>query len=142
MYPILFNYKIITIGSYGLLLGAAFYTSFLLCEREFKLKGINPELAYKLLIAVIPSAVIGAKLFHIFENLDEFMAAPSDMIFSGAGLSVYGGFVLSFILRSFHVSIFGLLNAFFVHLFISKRSISFLKSSMSLKSRKTQAKSK
>lgn len=101
MYPILFNYKIITIGSYGLLLGAAFYTSFLLCEREFKLKGINPELAYKLLIAVIPSAVIGAKLFHIFENLDEFLAAPSDMIFSGAGLSVYGGFVLSFIVAIF-----------------------------------------
>lgn len=101
MYPILFNYKIITIGSYGLLLGAAFYTSFLLCEREFRLKGINPELAYKILIAVIPSAVIGAKLFHILENMDEFLAAPSDMIFSGAGLSVYGGFVLSFIVAIF-----------------------------------------
>jgi phosphatidylglycerol:prolipoprotein diacylglycerol transferase len=101
MYPILFNYKIITIGSYGLLLGAAFYTSFLLCEREYKLKGINPELAYKILIAVIPSAVIGAKLFHILENLEEFMASPSEMIFSGAGLSVYGGFVLSFIVATF-----------------------------------------
>ncbi|HPF05607.1 MAG TPA: prolipoprotein diacylglyceryl transferase [Spirochaetota bacterium] len=101
MYPILFNYKIITIGSYGLLLGAAFYTSFLLCEREYKLKGINPELAYKILIAVIPSAVIGAKIFHILENLDEFMTAPADMIFSGAGLSVYGGFVLSFIVAIF-----------------------------------------
>lgn len=101
MYPILFNYKIITIGSYGLLLGAAFYISFLLCEREYKLKGIDTELAYKILIAVIPSAVIGAKLFHIFENLDEFLAAPADMIFSGAGLSVYGGFVLSFIVAIF-----------------------------------------
>ncbi|HOP29614.1 MAG TPA: prolipoprotein diacylglyceryl transferase [Spirochaetota bacterium] len=101
MYPILFNYKIITIGSYGLLLGAAFYTSFLLCEREYKLKGINPELAYKILIAVIPSAVIGAKIFHILENLDEFMTVPADMIFSGAGLSVYGGFVLSFIVAIF-----------------------------------------
>lgn len=97
MYPILFNYKIITIGSYGLLLGAAFYIAFLLLEREFKLRGINPELAYKLLIAIIPSAVIGAKLFHIFENMSEFLASPADMIFSGAGLSVYGGFVLSFI---------------------------------------------
>ncbi len=101
MYPILFNYKIITIGSYGLLLGAAFYTSFLLAEREYKLKGINPELAYKILIAVIPCAVIGAKLFHILENLDEFLSAPADMIFSGAGLSVYGGFVLSFIVVMF-----------------------------------------
>ena len=97
MYPILFNYKLITIGSYGLLLGLAFYISFLLLEREFKLKNIDPELAYKLLIVIIPSAIIGAKLFHIFENFNEFLSAPSAMIFSGAGLSVYGGFVLSFI---------------------------------------------
>lgn len=97
MYPILFNYKMITIGSYGLLLGIAFYLGFLLTEREFKLKNIDPDLAYKLLIVVIPSAIIGAKMFHIFENFSEFMSSPSSMIFSGAGLSVYGGFVLSFI---------------------------------------------
>ncbi len=97
MYPILFNYKLITIGSYGLLLGTAFYIGFLLLEREFTLKKIDPELAYKLLIVVIPSAIIGAKIFHIFENFSEFLSAPSAMIFSGAGLSVYGGFVLSFI---------------------------------------------
>ncbi len=97
MYPILFNYKLITIGTYGLLLGTAFYIGFLLLEREFALKKIDVELAYKLLIVVIPSAIIGAKMFHVFENFSEFLSAPSAMIFSGAGLSVYGGFVLSFI---------------------------------------------
>lgn len=97
MYPILFNYKLITIGSYGLLLGLAFYISFLLLEREFTINKIDPELAYKLLIVIIPSAIIGAKIFHIFENFNEFLSSPSAMIFSGAGLSVYGGFVLSFI---------------------------------------------
>jgi len=97
MYPILFSYKLITIGSYGLLLGAAFYISFLLIEREFQMKKIDPELAYKLLIAIIPSAIIGAKLFHILDNFSEFLSAPFSMIFSGAGLSVYGGFILSFI---------------------------------------------
>jgi len=96
MYPILFNYKIITIGSYGLLLGAAFYIAFLIAEREYKIRGIDPELAYKVLIATIPSAIIGAKIFHILENLSEFKQDPFGMIFSGAGLSVYGGFVLSF----------------------------------------------
>lgn len=97
MYPILFNYKMITIGSYGLLLGIAFYLAFLLTEREFRLKDIDPDLAYKLLIVIIPSAIIGAKVFHIFENFEEFVSSPASMIFSGAGLSVYGGFVLSFI---------------------------------------------
>ncbi len=97
MYPIIFNYKFITIGSYGLLLGLAFYLPFLFMEREYKRTGIDPDLAYRILITVIPSAIIGAKLFHILENLGSFRKDPMDMIFSGAGLSVYGGFVLSFI---------------------------------------------
>lgn len=100
MYPVLFNYKLITIGTYGLLLGTAFYLAFLLAEREFKIRGKNPDLAYKLLIAVIPSAIIGAKIFHILDNLSEFSKDPAGMIFSGAGLSVYGGFLLSFLVAA------------------------------------------
>ena len=97
MYPTFFSYKFITIGSFGLLLGAAFFIAFLLLEREFTLKKIDPELAYKILITVIPSAIIGAKIFHIIENFSEFLADPFGVVFSGAGLSVYGGFILSFI---------------------------------------------
>lgn len=100
MYPIIFNYKLITIGTYGLLLGTAFYLGFLLAEREFKIQGKDPDLAYKLLIAIIPSAIIGAKIFHIFDNITEFLKDPAAMIFSGAGLSVYGGFLLSFIVAA------------------------------------------
>jgi len=98
MYPILFNYKFINIGSYGLMLGLAFYMAFLLTERELTIRGKDPELAYKLLLVIIPSAIVGAKLFHIFENMPEFLRDPKGMIFSGAGLSVYGGFILAFLL--------------------------------------------
>ncbi len=98
MYPILFNYKFINIGSYGLMLGLAFYLAFLLTERELVIRGKDPELAYKLLLVIIPSAIVGAKIFHIFENMGEFLRDPKGMIFSGAGLSVYGGFILAFLL--------------------------------------------
>jgi phosphatidylglycerol:prolipoprotein diacylglycerol transferase len=37
--------------------------------------------------------VIGSKLFHILENLDQFMRAPADMIFSTGGLTFYGGLI-------------------------------------------------
>ncbi|MCL1833665.1 MAG: prolipoprotein diacylglyceryl transferase [Leptospirales bacterium] len=97
MYPTFFTYKFITIGSFGLLLGAAFFIAFLLLEREFILKSIDPELAYKILITIIPSAIVGAKIFHVIENFTEFLADPFGILFSGAGLSVYGGFILSFI---------------------------------------------
>ncbi len=93
MYPIIFQYKFLTIGGYGIMLGLAFYLSFLLVEREFKLRGIPSDLAYKLLLAAIPSAIIGAKLFHIIDYFDEFLNDPVDMIFSGSGLTVYGGYI-------------------------------------------------
>lgn len=98
MYPILFSYKFINIGSYGLMLGLAFYLAFLLTERELTVRGKDPELAYKLLLVIIPSAIVGAKIFHILENMGEFLRDPRGMIFSGAGLSVYGGFILAFLL--------------------------------------------
>ncbi len=105
MYPILFNYKFITIGGYGLMLGIGFYGAFLLMERELGLMGKNPELAYKILLGAIPSGIIGSKLFHILEHIDQFLSNPRDMIFSGAGLSAYGGFVMAFIVSFFIIKL-------------------------------------
>ncbi len=95
MYPLLFSYGVISIGGYGILLGLAFYLGFLVGEREFKLNDKDPELAYKLFLVAIPSGIVGAKIFHIFEHLGEFQRDPVAMIFSGAGLSVYGGLILA-----------------------------------------------
>jgi phosphatidylglycerol:prolipoprotein diacylglycerol transferase len=35
--------------------------------------------------------LLGAKLFDIFENWSDFLEHPSDYIFSGGGLTFYGG---------------------------------------------------
>lgn len=95
MFPIIWKYKMLTIGGYGVMLGLGFYIGFLLSEREFRIRNLDPELAYKLLLTVIPCGIIGAKIFHILDNMNAFLQAPMDMIFSGAGLSAYGGFVLA-----------------------------------------------
>ena len=97
MFPILYQYKFISIGGYGVMLGLGFYLAFLLFERELKLRDINPELAYKILLVAIPAGIIGSKVFHILEHMDEFAQYPMEMIFSGAGLSAYGGFILAFL---------------------------------------------
>lgn len=39
--------------------------------------------------------VLGSKLFHILENLDQFLRAPADMIFSTGGLTFYGGLIIA-----------------------------------------------
>ena len=37
--------------------------------------------------------LLGAKLFDIFENWSDFLEHPSDYIFSGGGLTFYGGLI-------------------------------------------------
>jgi prolipoprotein diacylglyceryltransferase len=63
MYPILFQYKFISIGGYGVMLGIGFYLAFLLFERELKLRDMDPELAYRILLAAIPGGIVGSSFF-------------------------------------------------------------------------------
>jgi len=37
---------------------------------------------------------LGARLFHILENLDQFFRSPADMIFTTGGFTFYGGLIL------------------------------------------------
>ena len=37
---------------------------------------------------------LGARLFHILENLDQFFRSPADMIFTSGGFTFYGGLIL------------------------------------------------
>ena len=97
MYPILFSFWRLSISLYGIMLGIAFYLGFLIGEREFKLRGKDPELAYILFLVSIPSAIIGAKLFHIMDHFGEFMRDWTGILFSGSGLSVYGGLVMALV---------------------------------------------
>jgi len=39
--------------------------------------------------------IVGSKLFHILENLDDFMLDPAGMIFSTGGLTFYGGLLVA-----------------------------------------------
>ena len=97
MFPILFQYKFITIGGYGVMLGIGIYLAYLLFERELTLRKMDPEIAYKILLVAIPAGIIGSKVFHIMDHWEEFAADPMGMIFSGTGLSIYGGLVFAFL---------------------------------------------
>jgi phosphatidylglycerol:prolipoprotein diacylglycerol transferase len=47
-----------------------------------------------LLVVVLVAGVIGARLFHILEHTDQFMADPASMIFTRSGLSIFGGLIV------------------------------------------------
>ncbi len=51
------------------------------------------ELIGTMTIIAAVVGVAGSKLFHVLENLDQFMRSPADMVFSTGGLTFYGGLI-------------------------------------------------
>ncbi len=83
----------------------AIIAAYLKYREQARNKGRNPEWAeeemhpYQLTgnIAVIAalSGIIGAKLFHNLENLNEFMSDPLGALLSFSGLTFYGGLIMA-----------------------------------------------
>jgi phosphatidylglycerol:prolipoprotein diacylglycerol transferase len=51
------------------------------------------DIVSNLTIAVMLAGIVGARIFHILEHIDSFLASPWEMIFSRSGLSVFGGLI-------------------------------------------------
>jgi phosphatidylglycerol---prolipoprotein diacylglyceryl transferase len=111
MYPEILHIGPITIYSYGLMLGITFIVASYLFTLELKRVGLNPNIATEVTLFALVFGIIGAKLFHVFENWTEFVDNPV-MVFSPAGLTFYGGFLLA---------------VFAIYLYLRKKKISFLK---------------
>lgn len=101
MIPTLFEIPIfggIPIHSFGLMMAIAFLTSSFVLKRLFKNAGINPEIAEQVILIAAIGGLAGSKLYYLlFEAFDRFVKHPWEMIFSGAGLTWYGGFVVAMI---------------------------------------------
>ena len=53
------------------------------------------ELAWPILFIAVIAGILGAKVFHWFENWDEFMADPLGSLISFSGLTFYGGLIVA-----------------------------------------------
>lgn len=93
MYPELFKIGPITIHSFGVMAMLGFLACTLLLRREYARMKINPDHANNIIIAAIIGGFVGARLYFIIEHWSDFLADPVDMIFSGAGLVWFGGFL-------------------------------------------------
>lgn len=49
------------------------------------------------------AGIVGAKLFSVFENFEAFIMDPIGELFSGSGLTVYGGYLLAFLVVSRYI---------------------------------------
>lgn len=61
-----------------------------------------------LMLLVGIMGVIGARLFSVLENWDDFVADPIGQLFSGSGLTVFGGLIVGFIAGYIYIKRLGL----------------------------------
>jgi phosphatidylglycerol---prolipoprotein diacylglyceryl transferase len=86
------------VSPYGITMALAFYSAFLLIEREFPRVGLKVQLGDYILLAGVVGGIVGAKIAYVIEirNSPEFMRGSLfSHLFSGAGLTWYGGFILA-----------------------------------------------
>ncbi len=105
------NPQLFILSSKGNILGAFIGAAYGYYEKQReaqKLKGKTPtqvtqtvhahEHMGNILGLAAVGGVLGAKLFHNLENLDEFFANPIEALFSFSGLTFYGGLIVAAVL--------------------------------------------
>ena len=97
MYPYLLEIGPITIASFGAMVALGFLAALYVLNRDLKRKGLDEELGSTLVTTGMVGGLVGAKLyFVIFETPpDRDWAEIFDLIFSGYGLTWYGGFAVA-----------------------------------------------
>ena len=94
MYPELFKIGPFTVYSYGLMLGIAFIVASYILTKEIERRKMDPNIATEVTLIAIIFGIIGAKLFHLFENWEAFVSHPLKMAFSPGGLTFHGGLLV------------------------------------------------
>jgi phosphatidylglycerol---prolipoprotein diacylglyceryl transferase len=97
---------------YGIIMGTAALLGLYLAVREGKRQGIDTDKLLDMMIWVLPSAIIGARLYYVFFEWEYYATHPEDIlaVWKG-GLAIHGGLIAAFLVG---------------YLYIRKHKLSFL----------------
>lgn len=97
--PYSFNLFGLEIYFYGVIIALGFILAALYCAKRAKEFGLSSDELYELVIWLIPTCIIGARLYYVLFKLDYFIANP-DRIFAlrDGGLAIYGGIIAGIII--------------------------------------------
>lgn len=92
--PIAFKLGPLTVHWYGIILGTAALVGLLLAIREGKRYKISPDFFMDLLLIGVPSAIVGARLYYVAFQWDEYKnnLLKIFMIWEG-GIAIYGALI-------------------------------------------------
>lgn len=87
---------------YGLLIGFGFMLAVLITYFRAPKYNIDPDFILTLTIWIIPSAIIGARLYYVIFSWDDFSGNLSKIFdIRSGGLAVHGGLIMCFIVGYF-----------------------------------------
>lgn len=102
--PVAFSLGPLNVHWYGIILGSAALIGLWLAVREAERLGMNSELLLDMMIWVIPSAIVGARLYYVLFEWEHYSLHPEDIIavWKG-GLAIHGGLIGAFAAGYFFV---------------------------------------
>lgn len=103
MFPVLLKLGPITIYSFGAMLALAFLAATQVTSKELERRGYEGDLASKMVIYAVVGGLLGARLWSIWNDWDEFLQRPMHVLLSGSGLVFYGGLVGGSVAVSFFI---------------------------------------
>lgn len=79
---------------YGCIIALGFVLAALLCARLAPRFGLTSDDLFDYVIWLIPSCIIGARLYYVLFRLDYYLANPADILsVRDGGLAIYGGII-------------------------------------------------
>jgi phosphatidylglycerol:prolipoprotein diacylglycerol transferase len=110
--PVAFALGPFQIHWYGIIMGTAAMLGLYLAVREGKRQGIDTDKLLDMMIWVLPSAIIGARLYYVLFEWEYYATHPEEIIAVWrGGLAIHGGLIAAFLVG---------------YLFIRKHKLSFL----------------
>ena len=96
--PYSFNLFGLEIYFYGVIIALGFILAALYCAKRAKEFGLSSDELYELVIWLIPTCIIGARVYYVLFKLDYFIANPNKIFaLRDGGLAIYGGIIAGII---------------------------------------------
>ena len=79
---------------YGVIIALGFILGIVCCTRICARFGIKEDDMYDTILVIIPTAIIGARLYYVLFELDRYLANPAEIFaLRDGGLAIYGGII-------------------------------------------------
>ncbi len=96
MYPFLFEIGSFRLPTFGLMVALGFLAALWVLQKELPRRGFDEELGSSIITAGMLGGLVGAKLYFVlFEMPGATWSETVAALFSGSGLTWYGGFIVA-----------------------------------------------